>query len=324
MVTCKYCGKKIDKTTAYSTTTKVPKYYCNEEEYLKEKQEKEDNKKVVCKICKRKILKKDAFHMIHTTPSGNIVNWYFCNEQEYVDKINEKLDADKCKNKLVEFMGFTLAEFEPSWSQFMKEIRDITNKYSWRYIYDYLVSDERDILNAMSKKFNTDFQQRRYFEAVIRSDGKADRAEERRQVDGSIDPHQQPAEPMGVLGTHDPQEQQQDQRADRIARDRGQRSGENPGSLHQMVLQQVLRHKAEEQRRNEEHIASVFPLEIVVCQHRKAHAEELQTQGHQQKDDEFRFHRGVFLSAVSVDFCPLYHYSPGKGRKTCRDRVTLV
>ena len=169
MVTCKYCGKKIDKTTAYSTTTKVPKYYCNEEEYLKEKQEKEDSKKVVCKICKRKILKKDAFHMIHTTPSGNIVNWYFCNEQEYVDKINEKLDADKCKNKLVELMGFTLAEFEPSWSQFMKEIRDITNKYSWRYIYDYLVSDERDILNAMSKNFNTDFQQRRYFEAVIRS-----------------------------------------------------------------------------------------------------------------------------------------------------------
>lgn len=170
IIKCRYCGKSISKDTAYDPhVTKTPKYYCNEQEYLKEQEEKDYNKIVTCKVCLRKIKKGEAYHMIHTTPSGKIQDWYYCNEQEYLNKINEKIIRDKCKNKMIELMGFTPEDFQYSWSSFSKEIKDITDKYDYSYIYDYLVADEKDIRMAMSRKFNTDFSQRRYFEAVIRS-----------------------------------------------------------------------------------------------------------------------------------------------------------
>ena len=46
MVKCRYCGKSIKNTEAFDPhTRKTPLYYCNEEEYEREQQEKKDKKR---------------------------------------------------------------------------------------------------------------------------------------------------------------------------------------------------------------------------------------------------------------------------------------
>ena len=170
MVKCRYCGKPIKNTEAFDPhTRKTPLYYCNKEEYEREQQEKKDKVTVTCRICLKKIKKKDAFVIQHVSKSGQVIPWYYCSEEEYTEYAQKRDLQIKCQNKMVELMGLRVEDYKNKWSGLMSDITDLIDRYGFQNIYDYLIANEKEILYSMNKNFDTDYASRKYFVAIIRS-----------------------------------------------------------------------------------------------------------------------------------------------------------
>jgi hypothetical protein len=129
-------------------------------------------KMVICKYCKNKIDKKDAFIEEYLNDNLEIKNRYFCNEECYNDKQKEekrkiwlkevkKLSREKAR----ELCG--LSEKEKS-IYFSSTYKIITDKFEDELIYEFLCKYEKDIKEILdSKDFKTSASRIKYFSCMI-------------------------------------------------------------------------------------------------------------------------------------------------------------
>ena len=126
----------------------------------------------MCRYCKNKIDKKDAFIEEYLNDNLEIKNRYFCNEKCYNDKQNEikrkeRIKEIKKENRDKARELCNLGEKEKS-IYFSSTYKIITDKFEDELIYEFLCKYEKDILDILnSKDFKTSASRIKYFCCMI-------------------------------------------------------------------------------------------------------------------------------------------------------------
>lgn len=114
---------------------------------------------VKCKGCQEKIDRDIAYKIVI-----NGKNNYYCNEQEYKDIKNKKEIKDNTYLKIYDIFGRKITN-----TILFKEVNELADIYGYEIIYAYLDKNQDYLSNVMSKDFNNEFGQIRYFSAILKN-----------------------------------------------------------------------------------------------------------------------------------------------------------
>lgn len=114
---------------------------------------------VKCKGCQEKIDRDIAYKIVI-----NGKNNYYCNEQEYKDIKNKRKIKDNTYLKIYDIFGRKITN-----TILFKEVNELADIYGYEIIYAYLDKNQDYLSNVMSKDFNNEFGQIRYFSAILKN-----------------------------------------------------------------------------------------------------------------------------------------------------------
>ena len=114
---------------------------------------------VKCKICGQKIDRNDAFKI-----RKNNKNEYYCNQQEYKDWFEIKNNKDRCFEIIYSIFGHKVTN-----TILYKEMNELFEIYGINLILSYLNENFNFLNDMLSKSFNSEYAQIRYFSAILKN-----------------------------------------------------------------------------------------------------------------------------------------------------------
>lgn len=130
---------------------------------------------VKCRACQQKIDRDTAFRLV---VKGR--NHYYCSKQEYDNIQYQKELKSNTYLKIYDIFGRKVTN-----TILFKEINELVEVYGYEKIYGYLSENHKYLSNVMSKQFNNEYAQIRYFSAILKNslaDFKLVKQEEKREI----------------------------------------------------------------------------------------------------------------------------------------------
>lgn len=114
---------------------------------------------VKCKSCQRKLDRATAYKVI-----VNDKNNYYCNELEYRDIKRKQEIKDNTYLKIYNIFGYKVTN-----TSLFKEINELVGVYGYEKIFSYLELNYDYLTDVMTKIFNSEYGQIRYFSTILRN-----------------------------------------------------------------------------------------------------------------------------------------------------------
>lgn len=127
-------------------------------------------RQVICKICKNKLPKDEAYCLETRSKDGKIKRSYYCDSVEYENYMCEKELTKKQKEEIFNYINYILGYECISYNLITKELNTILDIYTYEEVIYCFKSNKDNIKEYMNlKNINSEYNKIRYIFTVIAS-----------------------------------------------------------------------------------------------------------------------------------------------------------